>query len=201
MPLSSDFKRSKNDPVDSTRVIDSVSSMTRAGKGVGFGASTSSRFGDSMGSPTHSSSMKSPTRPHTTGNSSLPPCSPVSDTRSVSSGKKSHGTISMYGKDRQLNDQKSEGGIISRRSDPINSKWTASMGLGNKPKPFTSEELEQRRTQPLGRSGNNILGGGGDHTSAFSPVVIVDEELAAREARGQRPGSRTSSFCNGRRYS
>jgi hypothetical protein len=180
MPLSSDFIRSKNDPVDSNRVIDSVTSMTRTGKGVGFGSQKSSRFGDSMNSP-----MASPktTRPRTSG--SFPPSSPVSDNKSIGSVSQ---TVSMYGKDRQIEVAGSD--KQRSRSDPVNSEWTASMGTGSKPKPFTSEELERRRTQPM-RTGT--MG------SAFSPVVIVDEELAAREAKGQRPGSRTSSFCNGRR--
>lgn len=159
MPLSSDFKHSKYAPVDTTRVIDSVTSMTRSGKGVGFGSMSSSRFSD-MGSPNSSPVRR---RPSTSG--SLPPCSPVSV------GSK---TVSMYGKERQL-----ENGSLNAS----NSQWNASMGLATKPKPFTSEELEKRRTRPLGG------------TTSSGPVVIVDDELAGR----QRPGSRTHNWGDGRR--
>lgn len=181
MPTASACVHSKNEALDSNRIIDCVSGMTRKDKGVGFGFQKSERFstsGRSEQSVDFNSTGKSipSTRP-----SSTRPSTTGSQVRQT--GTASTKNVTLYGKDRQM---QLVGAQELARSNPLSSQWAASMGPSSKPKPFTNEELQRRRTMPLKSSVQYPLG----------PVIVVDEQLAADEARG-RPN--TSSFCKGRR--
>lgn len=210
MPVASQHKHDKWAPVKDSRVINCVSSMTRVGKGVGFGAQRTGRFGEktvsapsdvrsktggSIGARTRSRPGTSQASVLSADNNSL-----VSCTRSVELFGLEHkaqppsslvgGAASVGGFGEERNNAAAPWTMTNTKTKD---NWAASQGSPNKPRAMSSESLERRRT--IKGDHRAHTSGGGQIGYPLGPMLSMSH--SASSSIGSRPS--TSSFCKGKR--